>query len=328
MPQNLAEAARQGENSSPSVGRKARFEDMTGTSRPAGARSGPALVAQDLAKRYGRATWALNDVSLEIGWGRITALVGPNAAGKSTLIKTWVGFEQPTRGRVMVGGVDPWRERGAAIPLIAYLPQKPALYPELSAVEHIRLARHYRPSLDLAEATTRLNQLAVPLERPAKTLSGGQVAQVGLAIALATHAPILLLDEPMASLDPLARREFIEALREGVGQAGASALLSSHVVSDVEQAADWLVVLGVGRKLLDLSLADSIAQHRVVMQDERVVDGHGVVGRLPGQLGTLVHAKSGATFGRAASLDDVVMGYLSKDRLPDSPGPAPGPALP
>lgn len=281
---------------------------------------GPALVADGLTKRYGRKVVALTDVTMEVGWGRITALVGPNAAGKSTLIKTWVGFERPTQGRVLVGGVDPWRNRAASVALTAYLPQVPALYPELTSAEHIELAHHYRPTIDRDEAVTRLGKLSVPLDRPAKALSGGQAAQLGLAIALATHAPILLLDEPMASLDPLARREFIDALREGVRESGASAVLSSHVVSDIEQAADWLVVLGVGRKLLDMSLAQATSLHRVAEADGSVAPGDELVARLPGQLGSLVRTGSESSAGRLASLDDVVMGYLSRDRLNDPPG--------
>lgn len=284
-------------------------------SSPAEAHRGPALVADGLTKRYDRGTLALSDVTMEIGWGRITALVGPNAAGKSTLIKTWVGFERPTQGRVLVGGIDPWRNRAEAVALIAYLPQVPALYPELSAADHVDLAHHYRSSLDRAEALARLTNLAVPLDRPAKALSGGQMAQLGLAIALATHAPILLLDEPMASLDPLARREFIDALREGVREASVSAVLSSHVVSDIEQAADWLVVLGVGRKLLDMSINEATSQHRVTESHEPTAGGGEVIARLPGQVGSLVRAEPGSSAGRHASLEDVVMGYLSMDRV-------------
>ncbi|MES2210040.1 MAG: ABC transporter ATP-binding protein [Chloroflexota bacterium] len=254
-------------------------------------------------------------MTMEIGWGRITALVGPNAAGKSTLIKTWVGFERPTQGRVQVGGIDPWRNRGEAVALTAYLPQVPALYPELSAAEHVDLAQHYRPGLDRAEARSRLANLDVPLDRPAKALSGGQMAQLGLAIALATHAPILLLDEPMASLDPLARREFIDALRDGVREAGASAVLSSHVVSDIEQAADWLVVLGVGHKLLDMSIEEATSQHRVARHGEQMVDGEKAIASLPGQRGCLVRTESRTGTGQGASLEDVVMGYLAMDRV-------------
>lgn len=279
--------------------------------------TGPALFAEHLTKRYRRGVTALRDVSLEVGWGRVTALVGPNAAGKSTLIKTWVGFERPTEGKVLVGGVDPWRDRARSVALSAYLPQTPALYPELTAAEHINLAAHYRPALAWQEAMTRLRRLNVPTDRPARALSGGQAAQLGLAIALATHAPILLLDEPMASLDPLARREFIDALRDGVRESGASALLSSHVVTDVEQAADWLVVLGVGRKLLDMSLADAVTTHRVSPTD-RLPPDDVLVAQLPGGRGALVQSPRGSRNGRDASLEDVVMGYLSKDRTDDS----------
>lgn len=278
----------------------------------------PALVAERLVKRYGRAVQALSDVTMEVEWGRITALVGPNAAGKSTLIKTWVGFERPTEGRVLVGGVDPWRERGEAVALTAYLPQTPALYPELTAAEHIDLAHHYRPTLDRDEALSRLRALSIPLDRQSKALSGGQAAQLGLAIALATHAPILLLDEPMASLDPLARREFLDALKEGVHDSGTAVLMSSHVVGDIEQAADSLIVLGVGRKLLDTAVSRATQEHRVVDVHMALQPGEELVAGLPGDRGTLVRTDPGLDRGRSATLEDVVMGYLSKERAHDA----------
>lgn len=282
---------------------------------PSVARDGaPALAAESLSKRYGGHGWALEDVSLTIGWGRVTALVGPNAAGKSTLIKTWVGFERPTRGIVRVAGHDPWTDRAVTTPLTAYMPQTPSLYRELSVADHIALCAHYRPTFDRSEALARVTRLAIPKDREVGRLSGGQVAQVGLAIALASHAPILLLDEPLASLDPLARREFLDMLKEGVNESGAAVLLSSHVVGDVEHAADWLVVLGVGQKLLDVSLAEAVATHRVLPAQAVTVRPEDVVGQLPGGLGWLVRSDGPPERGRPATVETVVMGYLSRGR--------------
>ncbi|MEX0626923.1 MAG: ABC transporter ATP-binding protein, partial [Chloroflexota bacterium] len=221
----------------------------------------PVLEAHDLAKRYGRRTWALTGIDLSIPEGGITALVGPNAAGKSTLIKTWIGFERPTRGGVRVAGIDPWKDRSAVLGQVGYVPQSPALYDGLSVDDHLDLAVQLRPDFDQHYARLRLDQLGIPPDQGAKSLSGGQQAQVALALALGTRARILLLDEPLASLDPLARREFLHVLTDAVRSDGATALLSSHIVTDVEQACDRLVVLGVGKILLHDTVADAKATH-------------------------------------------------------------------
>ncbi|HEY7333229.1 MAG TPA: ABC transporter ATP-binding protein [Candidatus Limnocylindria bacterium] len=274
------------------------------------------LRARDLAKRYGRRTWALQGIDLAIPQGGITALVGPNAAGKSTLIKTWVGFERPTRGGVTVAGVDPWRDRSEALAHLGYVPQSPSLYDALTVDDHLELAIMLRPSFDRAYAQSRLEQLGIPLAQSARSLSGGQQAQVALAMALGTRAEILLLDEPLASLDPLARREFLHVLTDAVRADGATALLSSHIVTDVEQACDRLVVLGVGRVLLHARVAEALATHAIgtdgVAADDTVASFAGPAGeRL-----TLVR-RAGASEGdglRPASLEEVVLGYLASGR--------------
>jgi ABC-2 type transport system ATP-binding protein len=274
-----------------------------------------ALEAHGVGKRYRRGRpWALRDVDLAIPEGSITALVGPNGAGKSTLIKGYVGFERPTAGRLLIDGVDPWRDRGGAIRRIGYVPQAASLYRELSVADHLALAARWREGFDRVAAELRLDQLDIPLDARADELSGGQQAQVGLAIALGTRAPVLLLDEPLASLDPLARREFLHVMVEAVREAGATALLSSHVITDIEQACDRLLVLGGGRPLLDVSIAEARAAHRVIDGDG-VVDGGRLVGRFPdqeGKLVCLVEAPGGP--GRPATLEEVVLGHLAAGR--------------
>ena len=204
-----------------------------------------ALVAHGVGKRYRRGRpWALRDVDFSVPRGSITALVGPNGAGKSTLIKGCVGFERPTAGRLVVDGVDPWRDRGGAVRRVGYVPQAASLYRELTIDDHLAMAVAYRRAFDRPHAEARLRELDIPLAVRADELSGGQQAQVGLAIALGTRAPVLLLDEPLASLDPLARREFLHVLVTVVRAEGSTALLSSHVITDIEQACDRLLVLG------------------------------------------------------------------------------------
>ena len=239
------------------------------------------LETHDLAKRYGRRTWALTGIDIAIPRGGITALVGPNAAGKSTLIKTWVGFERPSRGRVTVAGIDPWHDRSGALAQVGYVPQSPALYDALSVHDHLELALQLRPSFDRAYARRRMDELGIPGLQRARSLSGGQHAQVALALALGTRAEIMLLDEPLASLDPLARREFLHVLTDAVRADGATALLSSHIVTDVEQACDRLIVLGVGRVLLHDTIADAMATHWIATDGAAIGRGSRPAPRLP-----------------------------------------------
>ena len=268
----------------------------------------PMLVAHALAKRYGRRTWALTGIDLTIPPGGITALVGPNAAGKSTLIKTWVGFEKPTSGSVAVMGIDPWRDRSRALAKVGYVPQSPALYDGLSVDDHLDLAVQLRPGFDRAYAQQRLAQLDIPAGRGARSLSGGQQAQVALALALGTRAPILLLDEPLASLDPLARREFLHVVSDAVRGDGATALLSSHIVTDVEQACDRLIVLGVGRVLLHDTIAAALAQHAISLTEPP--DAVGSFAAADGSRLSLVRGDGD----RPATLEEVVLGYLASGR--------------
>lgn len=268
----------------------------------------PILEARELAKRYRRNVWALQGIDLELPAGGITALVGPNAAGKSTLIKTWVGFEKPTRGSVRVAGIDPWKDRSGALAHLGYVPQSPALYDGLSVDDHLDLARQLRPGFDRDYARERLAQLDIPADRGGRDLSGGQQAQVALAIALGTRAPILLLDEPLASLDPLARREFLHVLTDAVRGDGTTALLSSHIVTDVEQACDRLIVLGVGRVLLQDSVAGAMAAHAI-----SATEHPGAVASFGAPDGSRIWLVRGEG-DRPATLDEVVLGYLASGR--------------
>jgi ABC-2 type transport system ATP-binding protein len=276
-----------------------------------------ALETIGLGKRYGLRRWALRDVDIAVEEGTITALVGPNGSGKSTLLKAWVGFERPTTGRLNILGVDPVRHRGAAIRLTGYVPQQPSLYRELSVEDHLAFAAAHRPGFDRPIARRYLDDLSIPLDSRAEQLSGGQQAQVGLALALGTRAPVLLLDEPLASLDPLARREFLRVLVDAVRASGATALLSSHVITDIEQACDHLIVLGGGRSLLAVSIADAIAGHSVieVLSAAPRPFGAEVVGSFPAPDGAPLTLVRGGG-GRPATLEEVVIGHLAAGRSP------------
>jgi len=278
------------------------------------------LEATGLGKRYGRRRWALRDLDLVVDEGSITALVGPNGSGKSTLLKAWVGFERPTTGTLRIRGIDPVRNRGAAVAVAGYVPQAPSLYRELTVEDHITFAAYHRPGFDRALARGYLDDLSIPFDSRADELSGGQQAQVGLALALGTRAPVLLLDEPLASLDPLARREFLQVLVEAVRAAGSTALLSSHVITDIEQACDSLIVLGGGRSLLAVSISEAIAGHGIVTGDEPRPIGAQVVGSFPSSTGERLTLMRGLA-GRPATLEEVVIGHLAAGR-PDRPAKA------
>ena len=271
------------------------------------------IKTEGLTKRY-RRRYALSDITLEIPDGGVTALVGPNGAGKSTLLKLCIGFERPTAGRLEVNGVDPVRERARSIASIGYVPQTASLYRDLSVLDHLRLAAAIRPGFDTTHARERLRPLGIPVTARIGELSGGEQSQVCLAIALGTRAPLLLLDEPLANLDPLARRDFLRVARLAADE-GTTVVLSSHALSEIEETADRLLVLGEGRVLYDDTVAHSIASHRVV-EGGPELDGVDVVGTFPGradQVHILGRSRS-TTIGRAPSLEEVVLGYLAEAR--------------
>jgi ABC-2 type transport system ATP-binding protein len=274
------------------------------------------LETHRLWKKYGRGAWALRDIDLSLTAGGVVGLVGPNGAGKSTLLKLWVGFERPTTGAVSVLGANPWRQRRATLSHVSYLAQSPTLYRDLRVADHLDFVAHYRGAgFDRKRAEQRLTDLHLPLTATAGTLSGGQAAQVGLAIALGLHVQVLLLDEPLASLDPLARREFIDVLMGDIAQTGATAVLSSHIVSDIERACGRLVVLGVGHVQLTGRVDDILASHAIYLG--RPPDSVTVVAKLPGGTSlcrVTADQRDGNGTVHPASLDDIVLGYLVAGR--------------
>ncbi len=285
-----------------------------------------ALQARAVAKRFRGGVRALDGIDVDIPVGSICALVGPNGAGKSTLMKAWVGFERPSSGSVAVFGINPWQNKPAALDRIGYVSQKPALYRGLTVADHVALAGSLRPGFDHGLAERRLDELAIPLDQDTRTLSGGQQAQVMLALALGTHAQVFILDEPLASLDPLARREFLHVLVDAVRADGATAVLSSHVITDIEQACDRIVVLGGGRKILDEPIAEAIASHRISAA-EAVPATLGIqpVGTFPGPVGqrlTLWQVppeRPDDPVLRPATLEEVILGQLAASRVPRVP---------
>ncbi len=218
------------------------------------------LEADQLGKRYGN-TWALRDCSLRLPAGRIAALVGPNGAGKSTLLHLAVGLLRPDAGAVRVFGGSPYNNT-STLADIGFVAQDTPLYRDFSAAELVTAGAKLNRRWDAALARTRLARLGISPDRPVGKLSGGQRAQVALALALAKRPRVLLLDEPVASLDPLARREFLQSLMGSVADAGTTVLLSSHLLADLERVCDYLIVLNAAQVQLTGTVDDLVAGHR------------------------------------------------------------------
>jgi ABC-2 type transport system ATP-binding protein len=218
-----------------------------------------ALETVGLGKRYGR-RWALTDCTLSIPTGRVVGLVGPNGAGKTTLLHLAVGLLEPTAGTISVLGERP--SSGAhALARFGFLAQESPTYARLTVNQHLRMGEWLNPSWDAAFASARIDELGLDLKQRAGTLSGGQRAQLALTLAVAKRPELLLLDEPVASLDPLARREFLQTLMDVVAVQGVSVVLSSHLIADLERVCDYLIVLVAGRVAVSGDVDSLLGSH-------------------------------------------------------------------
>ena len=217
------------------------------------------LRAQELGKSYGRVR-ALSDCTLDVPAGRVVGLVGPNGAGKTTLLNLAVGLLTPTSGTIEVLG-----ERPAAGPeqlaRVGFVAQGAPTYANLSVEDHLRLGARLNPGWDDAVARDRIGRLGLDLSQRAGKLSGGQRAQLALTLGVAKRPELLILDEPVASLDPLARREFLQDLMAAVAEHGLSVVLSSHLVSDLERVCDYLIVLVASQVQLAGDIETLMATH-------------------------------------------------------------------
>lgn len=260
-----------------------------------------------------RGPWAVRGVTTTLPAGSITALVGPNGAGKSTLIRACIGFEPVDEGAIRVAGADTRRHRREVVENTGYVPQTNALYRDLTIGDHLLLASGGRHGFDRHFVIRHLDELRLPLSSKVGSLSGGQQAHVALALALGTRARVLLLDEPLASLDPLARRDFLSVLLRDARERSATVLLSSHIVTDVQQTCDRLVVLAQGRLLLHDSVERARTMHctrpvqELAAEDEPI----GVFAGPDGQRLALVDRTAELP---PASLEEVVLGYLASRR--------------
>jgi ABC-2 type transport system ATP-binding protein len=217
------------------------------------------IETSGLGKRYG-SSWALRECTLAIPAGHVAALVGPNGAGKTTLLNLAVGLAEPSAGTVTVLGGQP-AGSPAALDGIAFVAQDAPLYKNLSVAEMLHLTRNLNRLFDQDYAKARLADLGIPLKRKAGKLSGGQQAQLALTLALARRPQLLVLDEPVAALDPVARHDFMATVLAAASADGVSVLLSSHVLTELERVADYLVLLSRGQVRLAGRVSDLLAAH-------------------------------------------------------------------
>ena len=218
-----------------------------------------ALTTRGLGKRYGR-RWALSDCSLELPAGRVAGLVGPNGAGKTTLLELAVGLIEPSAGSIAVLGGET-SATAEQLARIGFVAQQMPLYASLSVAEHLRLGAALNPRWDAALAQSRIDRLELDPSQRAGTLSGGQRAQLALTLAVAKRPELLVLDEPVAGLDPLARREFLQDLMAFTAEQMVTVVLSSHLIADLERVCDYLILLADGHVQLAGEVDELLATH-------------------------------------------------------------------
>ncbi|RSN18500.1 ABC transporter ATP-binding protein [Streptomyces sp. WAC 05977] len=278
----------------------------------------PVIEATGLGKRY-RRKWALRDCSLAVPKGRVVALVGPNGAGKTTFLHLAVGLFDPTLGSVSIQGTA------------AFLAQDKPLYSGFSIAEMLKFGRRLNPGWDDEFALKRIDALGLPLKHKVGKLSGGQRAQVALTLALAKRPDLLVLDEPLANLDPLARHEVMRGLMDAVAETGMTVLLSSHVVSDLENTCDWLIVLNGGRVQVSGDIDELVAGHRTFVGPAEEADA--LVRRVAivdearaGRQATVFARTEPVPLGpqwteRPANLEELVLAYLRRPESASLPRP-------
>ena len=288
------------------------------------------IETSGLGKRYG-STWALRECTLAIPAGHVAALVGPNGAGKTTLLNLAVGLAEPTAGGVTVLGGRP-AGSPAALDGIAFVAQDTPLYKNLSAADMMHLTRNLNRRFDQPYAEARLAELGIPLKRKAGKLSGGQQAQLALTLALARRPRLLVLDEPVAMLDPVARHDFMATVLTAAADDGVSVLLSSHVLAELERVADYLILLSRGRVQVAGEVDDLLASHRMLTGPAAEADQYSErpvvhVRRGAAQAHLLVRATADDPVppgweAHPVGLEELALAYLREPGAAALPGPA------
>ena len=288
-----------------------------------------ALRADRLGKRYGQ-TWGLRDRTFAVPAGSIVGLVGPNGAGKTTLLTLTVGLLAPTEGQIAVFGEPSRAHTAATLARVSYLAQDHPLYRGFSVADMFHFGRSMNQRWDQALAEQRMDALGISLQRKVKALSGGQQAQVALTMALAKRAPLLVLDEPVASLDPIARLDFMRDVMGAAVGSGLTVVIASHVISELERLCDYLVVLAGGRLQLAGPVDDLLAAHHLLTVPRSVPDT-GLPGTVISRtdsdrhstalvaagLGQLAEAERPGWRADPVSFDQLVLAYLQRPPVTD-----------
>ena len=285
------------------------------------------IETRALTKQYRQVT-ALSDCTISVPEGRISALIGPNGAGKTTLLRLLAGLAGPTSGELAVLGGTP-RQDPDFLAGIGYLAQDIPLYKRLSADDHVKLGARMNRRWDAGYVRGRLRSLNIPLDRAAGTLSGGQRTQLALALTLAKKPRLLLLDEPVAALDPLARRNFLAVLAEAVAEGGVTVLLSSHLLADMERVADHLILLAASRVQLCGDIDVLLAEHQVLVGPRKPVTAiertHTIVQALRTERQTSLLVRGNAPVidpaweSAEVGLEEMVLAYMGQDAAPADP---------
>ena len=280
------------------------------------------IAASGLGKQY-RHTWALRDCTLAIPEGHVVGLVGPNGAGKTTLLRLATGMLTPTRGTITVLGQRP-AAGPAQLARVGFVAQDTAVYARLTVADHLRLGAWLNPGWDDNLARQRIRRLDLDPKQRAGSLSGGERAQLALTLAMAKRPEVLILDEPVASLDPLARREFLQGLMEAVAEQRLSIVLSSHLVADLERVCDYLVVLVASKVRVAGEVSDLLASHHRLSGPRRssgtLTAGQEVIteSHTDKQSSLLVRTDGPlldpAWTVKPVSMEDLVLAYMSRAR--------------
>jgi ABC-2 type transport system ATP-binding protein len=289
------------------------------------ASSDPVVIqTRGLSKRYRRVT-ALSDATIMVPEGRISALIGQNGAGKTTLLRLLAGLARPTGGEVAVLGSRPSQD-SAFLADIGFLAQEIPLYRRFTAADHIRIGAHLNARWDEASVRHRLESLSIPLGQRVGTLSGGQRAQLALALTLAKRPRLLLLDEPVAALDPLARRQFLANLAEAVAGGGLTVVLSSHLIADLERICDHLILLAASRVQLCGDIDTLLSEHQVLVgpaKDTTAIErDHTLVQAVrTARQTTMLIRRNGPVIDPAyetsdVGLEELVLGYMGQQAAP------------
>ena len=298
------------------------------------------IETNGLGKAYRRGLtgrhWALRDCTLAIPAGRIVGLVGPNGAGKTTLLNLAVGLLAPTSGSIEVLGRRPCGHGGGQ-GRVGFVAQDTPMYARLSVADHLRLGGWLNAGWDAALAERRIGELGLDPGQRAGSLSGGERAQVALTMAIARHPELMILDEPVASLDPLARREFLGSLMEAVAEHGASVVLSSHLVADLERVCDYLIVLVASRVRVAGDVGELLAAHRRLSGPRRdpgtLPAGQHVVGASHTDKQSTLFVRCDEPIldpswtVRPVTLEDLVLAYMSQTRSRGAAAPGRGARL-